>query len=291
MPLLASAGASAQETVAQPPSLQVVTSIRPLALIANDILGARGSAVALIDGGDSPHHYALTPSARLRAARADFLLWVGAGLEVSLTGLFAGREDLITAQSLDDITLLSLDHLHPDLHLWLNTDNARAIAAAVARVASVRDPGNADYYAQRLADFDAEQRANSAAIDRALRAPGAAEPASALGGYAVYHDAYQYFEQQFGLTHALALVHDPERSPSIRELAETRAALALARPVCLLVEPDSDPRLIDTVLNSAQLRRVEVDILGYAVADGEQGYTRLIRGFVDDLTRCMTVAP
>ena len=54
--------------------LLVATSIYPLALIANDILAGHGNAAALIEAGDSPHHTTLSPSARLKAARADCLI-------------------------------------------------------------------------------------------------------------------------------------------------------------------------------------------------------------------------
>ena len=283
--LLANLTAHAQSDAG---GLQLVTSIRPLALIAEDIVGEHGEAMALIDAGDSPHHYALTPSARLRAARADFLVWVGAELEVSLTGLFASAPEVISAERLPDIVLHDLGGHHPDLHLWLNTDNARLIAKAIAARATELDPVNADYYARRLSAFEAEQWVNNEAIAAALaRADIASRP------YAVYHDAYQYFERQFGISHAVSLVEDPERAPSIRELAETRAALAAAKPVCLLIEPESDRRLIETALNSMPLRQVEMDILGYRVArNGSEvsGYGLLMRALVDDLLTCLRPA-
>ena len=280
--LLTSLAANAQN---DSHGLQVVTSIRPLALIVEDIVGEHGEAVALIDAGDSPHHYALTPSARLQAARADFLVWVGAELEVSLTGLFASSPDVISAEQLPGIVLHDLGGHHPDLHLWLNTDNARLIAKAIAARATEQDPLNADYYARRLSAFEAEQLANNEAIAAALaRADLVSRP------YAVYHDAYQYFERQFGVSHAVGLVEDPERAPSIRELAATRAALAEAKPVCLLFEPDSDRRLIETALNSTQLRQVEMDILGYRITRNSSevsGYGLLMRALVDDLLTCL----
>ena len=288
--------------------LTVVTSIPPLAFIAADILGTRGEAQALTRAGDTPHHMTLTPSARLSAARADLLLWVGADLEVTLRGLFADDPRTVTAAGLAGMTLHTLkghgshasgthvdenhveeNHVeeghaadtHVDLHVWLNTDNARTLAAALAERLSVIAPQDADYFAARLKAFNAEQARLREALTVELADAAAQTP------FAVYHDAYQYFEKQFGLAHVLALVVDPERAPTLRELAQTRAAIARANPRCLLVEPDADAGIVATALNGQPLRRVEIDSLGYRTPPGEQHYARFMRRFADDVLACL----
>ena len=280
--------------------LAIVASIRPLALIANDILAGHGSAVALINAGDSPHHTTLTPSARLKAARADMLIWVGEDLEVALGGLFAEDPRTLTTSELDGILLddaeseaHSSEH-GADLHLWLSTENAERIGEAVADAASRLDAANADHYAASLARFKSQQAENRnafAAEFAALKNAGQQSGLQDRGRFAVYHDAYQYFEQEFGLRHSVALLVDPERAPSIRELAAVREALSAARPSCLLTEPDADAGLIATatqvLAQTAPLRQIEVDILGRNINDGEDGYTRLMRAVVADFVECL----
>ncbi|MDP5003487.1 MAG: hypothetical protein NWQ51_06285, partial [OM182 bacterium] len=96
---------------------------------------------------------------------------------------------------------------------------------------------------------------------------------------------------EFGLSHRVALLVDPERAPSIRELSEVRASLASAQPQCLLTEPDSDAGLIATAMKGlaqeTTLRRVEVDILGRKIDEGREGYTRLMRAVVADFVECL----
>lgn len=280
--------------------LAIVTSIRPLALIANDILAGHGSAVALIDTGDSPHHTTLTPSARLKAARADMLIWVGEDLEVALGGLFAEDPRTLTTSELDGILLddaeseaHSSEH-GADLHLWLSTENAERIGEAVADAASRLDAANADHYVASLARFKSQQAENRnafAAEFAALKNAGQQSGLQDRGRFAVYHDAYQYFEHEFGLRHSVALLVDPERAPSIRELAAVREALSVSRPSCLLTEPDADAGLIATatqvLAQTAPLRQIEVDILGRNIDDGEDGYTRLMRAVVADFVECL----
>jgi zinc transport system substrate-binding protein len=280
--------------------LEIATSIRPLALIANDILDGHGAAAALIDAGDSPHHTMLTPSARLKAARADLLIWVGEDLEVALADLFVNDPRTLTTSQIDGILL---DEAEPDehssehgadLHLWLSTKNAERIGEAVANAASKLDAANADHYAASLARFksrQAENRKAFAAEIAALNKTGQQPDVQDRDRFAVYHDAYQYFEYEYGLRHSVALLVDPERAPSIRELAAVREQLSAAQPRCLLTEPDADAGLIATATKRlaqiAPLRQIEVDILGRNIDDGEDGYTRLMRAVVADFVECL----
>ena len=184
-----------------------------------------------------------------------------------------------------------------DLHLWLSTTNAEIIAQAISRAASNLDPSNAPHYRASLARFTAQQAQNREAFKAefaALKRDKSDSQASGLQDtppYAVYHDAYRYFESEFGLSHRVALLVDPERAPSIRELSEVRASLASAQPQCLLTEPDSDAGLIATAMKGlaqeTTLRRVEVDILGRKIDEGQDGYTRLMRAVVADFVECL----
>lgn len=292
--------------------LLVATSIYPLALIANDILAGHGNAVALIAAGNSPHHTTLSPSARLKAARADLLLWVGQDFEVTLGKLFREDPRTVTVSLLSDIRLYELDrgglieahddqaHAEPhsiDLHLWLSTTNAEIIAQAISRAASNLDPSNAPHYRASLARFIEQQAQNREAFEAEFASLKRTKSDSQDSGlqdtppYAVYHDAYRYFESEFGLSHRVAILVDPERAPSIRELSEVRASLASAQPQCLLTEPDSDAGLIATAMKGlaqeTTLRRVEVDILGRKIDEGQEGYTRLMRAVVADFVECL----
>lgn len=278
--------------------LSVVTTIRPLALIANDILGATGDARALVATGDSPHHYSLTPSARLAVAKADLLLWIGPGFEVNLATLFAGEADrgrLVTVSDIQGLTLHSLgeEHGHSgesgthaqqlDLHVWLDPNNAVRIAAAVAAAATSLNPAAADSYAQRLAQFQSEQAQQSSLLS--LRAQEvAAQP------YLVYHDAYRYLEELLGINHAAALLNDPERAPSIRELSALRSTIASTLPVCLVTEPGADGGLISTALAGHTLPQVELDVLGAGVPDGQSGYARFLKSLAEPLLGCLSQA-
>ena len=79
-----------------------------------------------------------------------------------------------------------------DMHIWLDPRNARAITAAIATALADADPGNAALY-----QANAEQlRHRLDELDRSLEARLATV---ADRPYVVFHDAYHYFENRYGV--------------------------------------------------------------------------------------------
>lgn len=77
--LLFSMQLQAQEQV------KVITSIKPLQLVAHELLGELAEVDVLIPAGASPHHYHLKPSDRVKLAKADLVVWVGPDMETFLS--------------------------------------------------------------------------------------------------------------------------------------------------------------------------------------------------------------
>ncbi|MBP9960647.1 MAG: zinc ABC transporter substrate-binding protein, partial [Pseudomonas sp.] len=57
--------------------VRVLTSIKPLQLIAAAVQDGVGTPEVLLPPGASPHHYALRPSDVRRVAEVDLLYWIG----------------------------------------------------------------------------------------------------------------------------------------------------------------------------------------------------------------------
>ena len=56
--------------------VRVLTSIKPLQLIAAAVQDGVGEPEALLPPGASPHHYALRPSDMRRVQEVDLLYWI-----------------------------------------------------------------------------------------------------------------------------------------------------------------------------------------------------------------------
>ena len=109
----------------------------------------------------------------------------------------------------------------------------------------------------------------------------------AVASYGVYHNAYQYFERQFGLQHDLVVLLDPEVQPSIREIVQLRSEVNEKKPACLLLELDASMELVNTVLDGHELKLISVDLLGNNVSTRENAYSEFIANVADDFYRCL----
>ena len=263
--------------------VSVAVTIRPLQFIAGAIVGDQGSVVSIVDRQDSPHSYSISPSDRVNLEGADLSLRIGPGFEVFLSELMepgVTGGSVLTVLTLPGLTLHRLGNGQTDPHLWLDPDNALVIGRALAVRLADLDPANQAHYRRNLEHFQQQIDALTRQLTQRFSAPA---PAAFL----VYHDAYQYFEKRFDLSHGLSLLADPEVQPSMREILSTRSAIASLAPRCLFMEIDSDPALVDTMLGGRRLNTVVVDLLGYGIDTGTDGYIELIEAVAEDFATCL----
>lgn len=275
--------------------VRVLTSIKPLQLIAAAVQDGAGSPDVLLPPGASPHDYALRPSDVRRLREAALFYWVGPDLEVFLGRVLEGREQpSVALQRLDSLHLRhfdgtpSGDEEHDaahrpgslDAHLWLAPDNARAIAARMAADLAAADPGNAERYRANLAAF--EQRLEQ--LDRRLRArlaPLAGKP------FFVFHEGFDYFEEAYGLRHAGVFAVSAEVQPGARHVAAMRERLKAAGPSCVFSEPPLRPRLAQTLSDGLPVRLAELDALGFDLPAQAGSYEQLLERLGDGLAGCL----
>lgn len=259
--------------------VDIVTTIKPLQLIAQAVVQDHGSVRAIMDPQQSPHHFTLSPSDRIALARADLALWIGPEFETFLADFFAQADiakKSITVIHTEALQLHSLEGGQRDAHLWLDSGNALRIAEALLQRVLQLDPANGQAYQDNFTRFSAEISDVNAEIAQRFQSPPAAS-------YAVYHHAYQYFEKQFGLQHSMVMLRDPETQPSIREIVALREQLAQLEPSCLLLEIDSSRELVNTVLNGYEMKLITVDLLGAASKD----FGEFMQRVADDFYQCL----
>src|SRR5690606_34265543 len=161
--------------------LKVLASIRPLALIAEDLLGDAARVDVLIKGNASPHDYSLKMSDLRRLEAADLALWMGPQLERFL------QKPLRTLPA-NQVLSLANDQgaLAADPHQWLDPALAREMAQTIATRLKSQYPQLANQLDSRLAQQLASYRALEEEIEQVLT-PLAGR------GFVVEHRGYDYF--------------------------------------------------------------------------------------------------
>jgi zinc transport system substrate-binding protein len=150
----------------------------------------------------------------------------------------------------------------------------------VAAELAALDPANAARYRANASAF----RARLGELDAALRAQLA--PVRGVP-YLVFHDAYQYFEQHYGLSPAGAVTVSPEQRPGGRRVAQLRALIERHGVRCVFREPQFQPALVEAITRGNEVRVGVLDPEGAAIPPGPEQYPRLLRDLGDALAGCL----
>ena len=291
--------------------LRVLTSVKPLQLIAAAVQDGVGQPDVLLPPGASPHHYALRPSDVRNVREVELLYWIGPDLESFLPRVLAGRtKPSVSVQDLPQMSLRHFgdsdaqhaehqddhadhadhadadqrDHAHRtgslDAHLWLLPANARVIADKMASDLAQADPANAARYQANAEAFG--QRLD--ALDQRLKAR-----LSGLAGkpYFVFHEAYDYFEAAYGLKHAGVFSVLGEVQPGAQHVAAMRKRLQQAGPTCVFSEPPVRPRLAQTLTAGLPVTLAELDAMGGDLPVDANGYEVLLEKLAAQLAGCL----
>ena len=282
--------------------VRVLTSIKPLQLIAAAVQDGTGEPEVLLPPGASPHHYALRPSDVRRVAQADLLYWIGPDMEGFLPRVLGNRnKPTVAVQSLPGMSLRHFgadshshdhddsghdDHDHDhrpgslDAHLWLSTVNARVIAAKMADDLAKADPANAARYAANRDAFGKRLDALDTRVKQ--RVAGVADKP-----YFVFHEAFDYFEAQNGLKHTGVFSVASEVQPGAQHVAAMRQRLQAVGPTCVFSEPPMRPRLAETLTAGLPVKLAELDALGGFDEADANGYERLLDNLANNLATCL----
>ena len=279
--------------------VRVLTSIKPLQLIAAAVQDGVAVPEVLLPPGASPHNYALRPSDVSKVQSVDLLYWIGPDMEGFLPRVLKGRSlPSVAVQDLPGMKLRHFaedshshaedadehDHDHRpgtlDAHLWLSPVNARVIATRMAADLSAADPANAARYQSNLKAFS--ERLD--ALDARLKARLAG---IAGKSYFVFHEAFDYFEDAYGLKHAGVFSVAAEVQPGAQHVAAMRARLQQVGKTCVFSEPPLRPRLAETLVAGLPVKLAELDALGGYTPATAQGYEQVLEKLGNDLAGCL----
>ncbi len=95
-------------------------------------------------------------------------------------------------------------------------------------------------------------------------------------GYVVFHDAYQYFENRFGVSAVGSITVSPEVLPGAERVAELREKVRNLDATCVFSEPQFEPKLVMTITENTNAGTGVLDPLGASIDDGPELYFTLI---------------
>lgn len=267
--------------------IKVVASIKPLALIAQEVVGDQGVVEILLPTAASPHDYPLKVSDIRRLQEADLVLWIGPELEAFLQRPLG---NIPVQKQISSFQLAGLhwpkeqhvqnndDHHHGrDPHLWLDPQNAIVIARALAAKLVKINPEAETFYLANTERFVRDTEALNKQLSELLT------PVSSRG-FAVYHEGYQHFVTRFRLHQLGYVTFSPEQRPGAKHLYQLRNQLK-GNAVCLFAEPYYDRRKASELADDLGLLLGVLDPIGN---ENTQSYKELLDSMANALLACLS---
>jgi len=303
----------------------VVVSIKPIHSLVAAVMEGVGEPALIVEGAASPHTFTMKPSNARTVQEADLVFWMGPNMEAFLEKPLEALASDATVIELDEaqgLTKLpfreggafeahdhgeheeaghgedhdhdhdheehsgetdehSHDHGEFDTHLWLDPSNAKAMAVAIEKALSAADPENAKAYGANLEALS--QKID--ALDREIAgmvAPVKDKP------FVVFHDAYQYFEDHYGVRVVGSITVSPEIMPGAERVREIQDRIKTLGAACVFAEPQFEPKLIQVVTEGTDARSGTLDPEGATLAAGPELYFELMRSIATSLNECLS---
>ena len=304
--LFAALSAALWGSATQAANAAVVASLKPLGFIASAIADGVTDTEVLLPDGASEHDYSLRPSDVKRLQGADLVVWIGpemeAFMEKSVKNIPNAKQ--VTIAQLNDVKPLLMkgadddddDHGHNDagseksdehhhhgdynMHLWLSPEIARASAVAIHEKLVELMPQSRAKLDANLKDFEAQLASTEKQVGNEL-APLKGK------GYFVFHDAYGYFEKQFGLTPLGHFTVNPEIQPGAQRLHEIRTQLVEQKATCVFAEPQFRPAVVESVARGTSVRMGTLDPLGTNIKLGKTSYSEFLSQLANQYASCL----
>jgi zinc transport system substrate-binding protein len=300
--------------------VRVVTSIKPVHSLVAAVMQGVGTPDLIVEGAGSPHTYALKPSQAKQLQEADLVFWMSHDLEAFLEKSIDGiATKAVSVPLMESHGLMTLgfreggafddhghdehddhdehdkdddhdhekhddhdehDHGEVDPHVWLDPENAKAMVHEIEEALAKADPANAATYESNAEAVMAKLDSLVAEIDSEL------QPVKGRG-YIVFHDAYQYFENRFGVSAIGSITVSPEVLPGAERISDLQEKVRSLDATCVFSEPQFEPKLVATVTENTNARTGVLDPLGTAIDKGPNLYFTLIRNMASSLKNCL----
>jgi zinc transport system substrate-binding protein len=269
----------------------ILVSIKPLHSLVSALMLDIHTPELLLNSQQSPHSYSMKPSDRRRINRADIIIYASADIESFIPSIqrSLSRQKVIAITDIPGIKLLpartfgahSHSHSHYiDGHTWLSIDNAIIISQYLSNIFIQLDADNTQKYTLNRDRLVVKLRQLKIQIQHKMQ-PFSERP------FLMFHDALQYFENDFKLTAGLFVTTSPEHKAGIRHISALKRKIQQQNIRCIFYEPPHIPRIIRAITAGRQVQLIALEPLGRKYTPGAEQYFNLLNGISDKLYNCM----
>jgi len=292
---------SARLLAANDKALYIATDIPFVASVVQSLVGPNDEVVSVLSDSESPHQLSLRPSVAKSITQADLIILFGEDFTLGIAKAierFAPSTQQLALLDVPELTLLPLRddgaahaahaaHKHGntaiDPHAWLNPTNVQQM------VLSIRD-ALIEYDPPRTAFFTDNANSVIEQLERLDQELVTVWTASKPGAFVSLHDSTQYFEAHYGLQSVGTLFAGDHVSPSAHHVSELRQAIQQQGVTCLVTDPNTNARWVNTIAEGLNVSVVNIDVLGVNFEDSPTRYIDTLKHVSDSFQECLSVS-
>ncbi len=282
--------------------VKVVTSIKPVHSLVSAVMEGVGEPYLIVKSSGSPHTYNMKPSDARAVQGADLVFWIGDGLESFLKRPLRNltkKQKTVELWKSKGLRILRLrekrewsahSHHHhhghhhdkhaSDMHIWLSPANAKAMVREIALQLSKADEDNRSIYEKNRDKVLNKLDLLSASMRKQLSSYGKIP-------FIVFHDSYQYLENEFGMSAAGSITLSPEVQLGARHLSRLQKYIKKHKIGCLFSEPQFNARTTSVLANNLGIKTGVLDPMGATIKDGSGLYFQMMENNAKALVTCL----
>lgn len=258
----------------------VVTSFYPMYIAALNVVGENDHI--RLENLSEPqtgclHDYQLTPADMQLLSTADAFIINGGGIES-----FLGE----VAEQYPDLTIINaseqVDLIEDNAHAWMNIEDYMTQVKTIEAELSAADPADAEQFSENTESYLAKLSSLKEQAD-------AVKPLTEGKNIVIFHEAYEYVAEEFGMQVSYVMDLDEERQVSAGEVADVVRTVTDGGVRVILAEELYGKDMGDTVESETDAKICYLDTLvrGDYDADSylnamQQNITLLKEAFSDE---------
>ena len=248
--------------------IKVVTSIKPIHSLVSYVMDGIGKPDIIVDGYNSPHNFSLKPSHAKMIEKANLIIWVGEDLETFLE---------------KPLKTISKDAVNIEI---MSLKEVKKLKFREKNIFEEHDDHGHDEHKEHGHNEHKEHGHKEKKHDD--HGHGEYDPHVWLDpmNAKVFHDAYQYFENRFGIKVLGALTVNPDILPGAEQLSEIREVIEHEKVNCLFSEPQFNPAIIKSIVKDTKVKTGVLDPLGATVDKGKGMYAELLSNMYASFKGC-----
>jgi manganese/zinc/iron transport system substrate-binding protein len=220
-----------------------------------------------------PHLYQASPGDMLELSRADLIFFNGLLLEGKIADVlakYAGkRKAIAVAELLPKKRLIRTGEFAEtfDPHIWMDVTLWRFVVEKIGESLIELDPGNADYYRQRAANYSGELAGLNQYVSSVIGSIPLDQRTLVTA-----HDAFQYFGRAYDIAVRGIQGVSTDSEAGLKDINVLVQFLVEKKVPAIFVESTVSPKNVEALIQGAKAKEHQVALGGtlYSDALGEQ---------------------